>query len=69
MLTRAMSLLIVIGDPITLARDYHWRAFIKYCIENEAISILRQDRRELEETIQEFDRLQGPAPAMTVAPK
>ena len=31
-ITRAMSLLIVIGDPHLLSEDPSWRAFLKHCI-------------------------------------
>ena len=31
-ITRAMSLLIVIGDPHLLSGDPSWRAFLKHCI-------------------------------------
>ncbi|XP_057340632.1 putative helicase mov-10-B.1 [Microplitis mediator] len=35
-LTRAKSLLIVIGHPDILQQDYCWRAFVKYCVNNNA---------------------------------
>ncbi|CAD6208719.1 GSCOCG00003526001-RA-CDS [Cotesia congregata] len=35
-LTRAKSLLIVIGHPDILQQDYCWRAFVKYCVKNNA---------------------------------
>ena len=31
-ITRAMSLLIVVGDPHLLGGDPTWLAFLKYCI-------------------------------------
>ena len=34
--TRAMSLLIVIGDPHLLGADPTWRTFIEYCIKMRA---------------------------------
>jgi len=34
--TRAQSLLIVVGDGKTLAHDRHWNALLKYCIDNNA---------------------------------
>lgn len=33
-LTRAQSLLILVGDPHMLEIDSNWRAFLKFCIEN-----------------------------------
>ena len=35
-ITRAMSLLIVIGDPHLLSGDPSWLAFLKHCISLEA---------------------------------
>lgn len=35
-LTRAKSLLIVICNPVTMQKDTMWRAFIKYCWDNNA---------------------------------
>jgi len=37
MLTRAMSLEIVIGNPETLKQDPCWSKFIKYCEKNQAL--------------------------------
>ena len=34
--TRAMSLLIVIGDPHLLGADTTWRTFIEHCIKKNA---------------------------------
>ena len=34
--TRAMSLLIIIGDPHLLGADPTWRTFIEYCIKMSA---------------------------------
>ena len=34
--TRAMSLLIVIGDPYLLGADPTWRTFIEHCIKMRA---------------------------------
>ena len=35
-ITRAMALLIVVGNPHVLALDEHWRALIKYCVDHHA---------------------------------
>lgn len=35
-ITRAKSGLVVIGDSATLRRDDNWRAFIEWCLENQA---------------------------------
>ena len=35
-ITRAMSLLIVIGDPHLLAEDHSWKEFLKHCIDLKA---------------------------------
>lgn len=35
-ITRAKSLLIVVGNPEILEYDVHWRAFIEYCVVNKA---------------------------------
>lgn len=32
--SRAKSLLIIVGNPNLLGHDVHWRAVIKYCREN-----------------------------------
>lgn len=37
MLTRAINLLIVVGNAQTLRKDDNWRAFIKYCHENGGV--------------------------------
>lgn len=35
-ITRAGSLLVIIGNPNVLYKDLHWRSVIKYCVENNA---------------------------------
>ena len=35
-ITRAQSLLIVIGNPHVLAKDKHWREFLVYCVKKNA---------------------------------
>ncbi|XP_042321796.1 helicase MOV-10 [Sceloporus undulatus] len=35
-ITRAKALLIIVGNPMTLAKDLHWAEFLKYCRENNA---------------------------------
>lgn len=35
-LTRAQTLLIIIGNPNVLSKDSYWRSVLSYCIENEA---------------------------------
>uniref|UniRef100_A0A6J0SIU3 RNA helicase n=1 Tax=Pogona vitticeps TaxID=103695 RepID=A0A6J0SIU3_9SAUR len=35
-ITRAKALLIIIGNPRTLAKDLHWGEFLKYCRKNNA---------------------------------
>lgn len=35
-LTRAKALLIVVGNPIVLQIDIHWRYFLNFCISNKA---------------------------------
>uniref|UniRef100_A0A8D0AQA7 RNA helicase n=1 Tax=Sander lucioperca TaxID=283035 RepID=A0A8D0AQA7_SANLU len=34
-LTRARSLLIVVGNPVILNKDPHWEKFISYCVEEQ----------------------------------
>lgn len=34
-LTRAKSLLIIVGNPHLLSQDVYWRHVLKYCIEHE----------------------------------
>lgn len=41
--TRAKSLLIVIGNPHLLSLDYHWKNFLEYCIENNAYRGIEYD--------------------------
>lgn len=36
-ITRAKSLLIIVGDPCTLAVNPNWAKLIKYCGENNAL--------------------------------
>lgn len=43
MITRAKSLLIVVGDHNTLCADGNWDKFYKYCAENGAA--LRNGRK------------------------
>lgn len=35
MITRAMNLLIVVGDPHTLRKDSNWSEFLNYCYKND----------------------------------
>jgi helicase MOV-10 len=35
-ITRAIALLIVVGNPLTLKADYHWRELLKYCVDHGA---------------------------------
>lgn len=37
MITRAKSLLIIIGDHNTLCEDQNWKHFFEYCSSNEAV--------------------------------
>lgn len=37
LLTRAKSLLIVVGNPQLLSTDANWRAFIEYCFDNNCL--------------------------------
>lgn len=37
MITRAIGLLVVVGDPNTLFTDDNWKEFVKYCFDNNAI--------------------------------
>nr|XP_060628672.1 helicase MOV-10 isoform X1 [Anolis sagrei ordinatus] len=34
--TRAKALLIIVGNPMTLAKDEYWAGFLRYCRENNA---------------------------------
>lgn len=34
--SRAIALLIVIGDPFLLSKDSHWGVFLEYCLKNKA---------------------------------
>ncbi|TPX32696.1 hypothetical protein SmJEL517_g04200 [Synchytrium microbalum] len=36
-ITRAKALLVVIGNPVVLSSDKHWKALIDYCRDNKAI--------------------------------
>lgn len=42
MVTRAISLLIVVGDHTTLQSDPNWAKMIKYC--NENLALQRENR-------------------------
>nr|CAB3263914.1 putative helicase Mov10l1 [Phallusia mammillata] len=35
-ITRAQSLLVVVGNPIVLKKDDFWRSFLEYCIQHKA---------------------------------
>lgn len=37
-LTRAISLFIIIGDASTLSEDENWLKFIEYCNDNDGIT-------------------------------
>lgn len=36
-ITRARRAVVVVGDPDTLARDRHWRAFLRWCERRGAV--------------------------------
>ena len=36
-ITRAKSLVVVVGHPFILRQDAYWRKLIDYCIENDAV--------------------------------
>ena len=38
MLTRAKSLLIIVGNPETLQRNSYWNSFIHFCKDNDAFA-------------------------------
>ncbi|CAK8686546.1 unnamed protein product [Clavelina lepadiformis] len=42
-LTRAMSLLIVVGNPQILHLDYYWNQFLNYCIDNGGYTGMKFD--------------------------
>lgn len=42
-ITRAMGLLIIIGDPHTLKLDDNWKKLIKYCLDNK--SLIQGDKK------------------------
>lgn len=37
MITRAKSLLVIVGDPHSLQHDANWNKLIEYCLENNAM--------------------------------
>lgn len=51
-LTRARALLIVVGNPTTLERNYHWKRFIEYCRENDAMVQVRKKKNICPEIIE-----------------
>lgn len=38
MITRAKSLLIIIGHGLTLQKDKNWKSIIQYCQENDSVA-------------------------------
>ncbi|XP_072174451.1 RNA helicase Mov10l1-like [Diadema setosum] len=53
-ITRPQALLIIVGNPHLLVNDSHWRALLKYCLENKAYTGCEPPTKEL------IKRLDGP---------
>ncbi|KAG1654294.1 putative helicase mov-10-B.1 [Nymphon striatum] len=48
-ITRAKALLIVVGNPHILLKDFHWKEMIQYCVENKSYigsSLNKEDHTE-----------------------
>ncbi|KAI9352277.1 P-loop containing nucleoside triphosphate hydrolase protein [Zopfochytrium polystomum] len=56
--SRAMALLVVIGNPVVLSQDRYWGAFVRYCRSNGAI-IGYDPEREASDGGDEIKRLVG----------
>lgn len=37
MITRAKSLLIIVGNPFTLSNDKNWAKMVNYCVKSKAM--------------------------------
>lgn len=53
MLTRAKSLLIIVGNPETLQKDKLWKQFINFCSQNNALAGEPFRQKQLTETEEE----------------
>jgi len=51
-ITRAQSLLIIVGNPNLLLHDPNWRTFLKYCQENNAFKGVRPQKIPDDDSIQ-----------------
>jgi len=60
-ITRAKSLLVLIGNPFVLQQDPNWGSFLKYCVENKCYkgcSLPKEKSAQDEEISALYDKLQ-----------
>lgn len=58
MLTRAKSLLIIIGDPHTLYKDINWQYLLRFCYLNNSFVQAQDNIFKFPEPIKEEERLE-----------
>ena len=59
-ITRAQSLMIVVGSPSVLCQSVYWKKFIEHCLRNDAITGSPLPDKLLETMDPDFDFIENP---------